>query len=424
MTVDLRVSIIQRHPHRPVILWAAGKYFFALNLAKKQYECWRRSESLGDIRDLVYFSNSEKGENLQSTGYWLSATDDKCIFIFDDIKYQVKHRFLLRKRPVGVLACENGKSLLWGDKFGDLMKVSICDLQLITLNVLQETEIHCKTNQHDKQKKETLDFLKEKFKNYLISNSFLRLNDEDTSASSELLQSKKIEWAPFAGHTAAITSIKITPNQEKVISADRDDKIRIGSVTYPHVTHGYCLGHTEMVTCLCCLNDSFLLSGSGDRTLRLWNIEDEGEEIYKISLGIVPSAIYTTTQSHVLVIGEYLKGVLVFTIQKNSLNTLTITPHPMIDLLSPPLCILPIILTQEEHDILNIQKTEKASQNIIPEIGFYWVDHLGKLHIPVSLATSKSLATSEQEASWIGMDVGEDIVQQPLHLWKHNRTIS
>ncbi|XP_065861126.1 uncharacterized protein [Euphorbia lathyris] len=89
--------------------------------------------------------------------------------------------------------------------------------------------------------------------------------------------------APLLAHYCSIiTSLEFSPDGQFILSADRDFKIRV--TVFPkkpldgaHEIQSFCLGHTEFVSCLAfiCTVDypqGFLVSGSGDSTVRLWDI--------------------------------------------------------------------------------------------------------------------------------------------------------
>ncbi|GAY40663.1 hypothetical protein CUMW_053700, partial [Citrus unshiu] len=89
--------------------------------------------------------------------------------------------------------------------------------------------------------------------------------------------------APLLAHYCSIiTSLEFSPDGQFIISADRDFKIRVtvfpkGPLDGAHEIQSFCLGHTEFVSCLdfVCTVDypqGYLVSGSGDSTVRLWDI--------------------------------------------------------------------------------------------------------------------------------------------------------
>ncbi|CAN6903285.1 unnamed protein product [Brassica oleracea] len=88
---------------------------------------------------------------------------------------------------------------------------------------------------------------------------------------------------PLLSHYCSIiTSLEFSPDGRYILSADRDFKIRV--TVFPeeplqgaHEIQSFCLGHTEFVTCIAFvsspeLTQSYLMSGSGDSTVRLWDI--------------------------------------------------------------------------------------------------------------------------------------------------------
>lgn len=81
------------------------------------------------------------------------------------------------------------------------------------------------------------------------------------------------------GHISSLTDMALSPSGKRLLTADRDEKIRISH--YPHAFEidAYCLGHTELVTCMCVFagekaGEELVLSAGADGTLRLWNVSD------------------------------------------------------------------------------------------------------------------------------------------------------
>ncbi|RID40095.1 hypothetical protein BRARA_J00162 [Brassica rapa] len=97
----------------------------------------------------------------------------------------------------------------------------------------------------------------------------------------EVLPSKK--GAPLLSHYCSIIpSLEFSPDGRYILSADRDFKIRV--TVFPkkplqgaHEIQTFCLGHREFVTCIAFvwnpeLPQKYLMSGSGDSTVRLWDV--------------------------------------------------------------------------------------------------------------------------------------------------------
>ncbi|CAK9151096.1 unnamed protein product [Ilex paraguariensis] len=105
--------------------------------------------------------------------------------------------------------------------------------------------------------------------------------DLDGSHENQPLVNKKA--VPLLAHYCSIiTSLEFSAEGRFIISADRDSKIRV--TVFPkkpldgaHEIQSFCLGHTEFVSCLAFVYSSdcpegFLVSGSGDSTVRLWDL--------------------------------------------------------------------------------------------------------------------------------------------------------
>ncbi|PVV01526.1 hypothetical protein BB560_004053 [Smittium megazygosporum] len=84
------------------------------------------------------------------------------------------------------------------------------------------------------------------------------------------------------GHVSILTSVLIQPKPDNtssnqssfIVSADRDEKIRVSHYPNSYNIVSFCLGHEEFVSTLKIptFNRDILFSGSGDGTLRVWNI--------------------------------------------------------------------------------------------------------------------------------------------------------
>ncbi|XP_015969581.1 uncharacterized protein LOC107493013 [Arachis duranensis] len=88
---------------------------------------------------------------------------------------------------------------------------------------------------------------------------------------------------PLLSHYCSIIpSLEFSPDGRFILSADRDSKIRVTNfpkkpLNGAHEIRSFCLGHTEFVSCLAFVHarecpQGLLVSGSGDSTVRLWDI--------------------------------------------------------------------------------------------------------------------------------------------------------
>eukprot|EP00978_Attheya_sp_CCMP212_P001966 scaffold4059_cov52-Attheya_sp.AAC.4 len=93
-------------------------------------------------------------------------------------------------------------------------------------------------------------------------------NDLDISKVSRLL----------LGHTASmLTGVKVVTDANgvmRILTSDRDEKIRVSSFPCTYAVEGYLLGHEAFVSCLDAATDpgcTKCVTASGDGTIRLWD---------------------------------------------------------------------------------------------------------------------------------------------------------
>ncbi|KAM6969972.1 tRNA (guanine-N(7)-)-methyltransferase non-catalytic subunit wdr4 [Aplochiton taeniatus] len=77
------------------------------------------------------------------------------------------------------------------------------------------------------------------------------------------------------GHLSMLLAMTLSPDDKYIITADRDEKIRVSHLISPYDIQSFCLGHLEFVSALLVPpgHSHWLLSGSGDGTMKLWEYE-------------------------------------------------------------------------------------------------------------------------------------------------------
>jgi len=77
------------------------------------------------------------------------------------------------------------------------------------------------------------------------------------------------------GHLSMLLDILVSKDGKFVLTADRDEKIRVSRFPNSYNIHNFCLGHTEFVTSISWFpstaSKDLLVSGSGDGTVRVWD---------------------------------------------------------------------------------------------------------------------------------------------------------
>ncbi|XP_001689350.2 tRNA (guanine-N(7)-)-methyltransferase non-catalytic subunit wuho [Anopheles gambiae] len=85
------------------------------------------------------------------------------------------------------------------------------------------------------------------------------------------------------GHMSQILALAVSDDERFIVTSDRDEKIKVSAYPDCHNIECFCLGHTEYVGGIEIIPSEKLISVSGDRTLRLWDVT-EGKELCKLSL--------------------------------------------------------------------------------------------------------------------------------------------
>ncbi|KAM4561341.1 tRNA (guanine-N(7)-)-methyltransferase non-catalytic subunit wdr4 [Fundulus diaphanus] len=154
------------------------------------------------------------------------------------------------------------------------------------------------------------------------------------------------------GHLSMLLAMTMSPDDQYIITADRDEKIRVSRHKSPYDIQSYCLGHHQFVSTLQIPsgNPHWLLSGSGDGTVKLWEFES-GRRLQSWDLGQLEDtpcsdaakgktiAVRRVSSSpdgrDVAVLCEGIMKVYIFTLDQNSDEKLV--PHSKLQLSYHPL---------------------------------------------------------------------------------------
>ena len=81
----------------------------------------------------------------------------------------------------------------------------------------------------------------------------------------------------LAGHLSTVTAMVFTPDESFLITAERDEKIRVSHFPNSYNIEAFCLGHTCHVSGLAVAptdGANLLVSGAVDGSLKLWSLPD------------------------------------------------------------------------------------------------------------------------------------------------------
>lgn len=128
---------------------------------------------------------------------------------------------------------------------------------------------------------------------------------------------------PVCGHLSMVMDVLFTDNESALITCDRDEKIRVTSYPDTHNLLAYCMGHSEYVAQVELVphNHSWVLSISGDQTVRIWDFND-GREVFQLPLtgpGAYMTCWKSGENSSIVACAIYQSDTLqIFEIQSNS----------------------------------------------------------------------------------------------------------
>ncbi|KAF7721160.1 WD repeat-containing protein 4 [Apophysomyces ossiformis] len=98
-------------------------------------------------------------------------------------------------------------------------------------------------------------------------------------------ESNDSKLSPIVGHVSMVTDMTLSTDEKFVITADRDEHIRVSQFPNGYNIETFCLGHTDVVTCVQILpwDIAKLVSAGGDSTIRLWDYV-KGKEVQMLDI--------------------------------------------------------------------------------------------------------------------------------------------
>lgn len=100
----------------------------------------------------------------------------------------------------------------------------------------------------------------------------------ESSGSEAAAASEAVEKLPILGHVSMLTAVALTHTsdadpQRFIITADRDEHIRVSQFPDGHNIQAYCLGHAQFLSCLLipARHPELLISAGGDDYLAFWD---------------------------------------------------------------------------------------------------------------------------------------------------------
>ncbi|CAH8283657.1 unnamed protein product [Eruca vesicaria subsp. sativa] len=222
--LEVAPALISLHPFQKSVAVTVGSDLRVFDLIKN------RAVSLVDESDGPSHKDSIRAIRYGANGkLFASAGDDKLVKIWSAESWQCLTTICSEKRVTAVAISSDDSYVCYADKFGVVWVVEL-----------------------------------------------------DGINEAKVLPNKKKGVQLLCHYCSIITSLEFSPDGRYILSADRDFKIRV--TVFPkkplqgaHEIQSFCLGHSEFVTCITFvhnpeLTQGYLMSGSGDSSVRLWDI--------------------------------------------------------------------------------------------------------------------------------------------------------
>ncbi|KAF3906742.1 hypothetical protein AA313_de0202914 [Arthrobotrys entomopaga] len=202
----------------------------------------------------------------------VTTLEDKSLRLLNCDILEVIKEWTLPKRPSAIIITDSDSTILVGDKFGDVYAYSTSS----TTSEPQPTD----------------------GKLLLGHVSLLTTLTTATHLSSH---SNTTTTQSTNGNAS------ISEQQKKyIITADRDEHIRITNYPLTHAIHTFCLAHTQFVSRLLVTSHNTLISGGGDDWLGVWNWY-AGKLLQRVDLREIITRLYPEEEKRVELV-EKMKG--------------------------------------------------------------------------------------------------------------------
>ncbi|CAM0138871.1 hypothetical protein VKS41_006329 [Umbelopsis sp. WA50703] len=221
---------VLHHPVKEQLVLSYGKGFHVLNTSTGEIvkhvepiESSNKGPSFERFRSLSY---NNDGSLLATTG------EDKELRIWDTESWSEISNRSVPKRVNALHFTRDGKTIVEADKFGD---------------------VYCFPTE---------------------------IPADDLSNKKDEQQKHK----PIVGHVSMVTDMVLSADEKYVITADRDEHIRVSRYPNGYNIESFCMGHTDVVTNVRLVpwSPHHLVSAGGDCTLKLWDFV-AGKELQSLN---------------------------------------------------------------------------------------------------------------------------------------------
>ncbi|XP_071955104.1 tRNA (guanine-N(7)-)-methyltransferase non-catalytic subunit wdr4-like [Antedon mediterranea] len=213
------------------------------------------------------------------------------------------------------------------------------------------------------------------------------------------VKNEEDEGTLVLGHVSMLLDLVISPDDKYILTADRDEKIRVSHLPNCYNIECFCLGHTDLVSKIAILpkEQDMLVSGSADASLRFWKYTS-GQELCRLSLKQIEETTRPTVlcircsrkSNYVAILLEKYKGVKIFEYDRvgDVLDARLVA--------SLETCVEPWDIAFDEEDHLWVFKPQQ--NEIITVYEFYMQENILKLK-PTSLKEGNQIIKIKEKVN-------------------------
>ena len=199
------------------------------------------------------------------------------------------------KRPCAITLTPDGKTILCGDKFGDVYSLPLLGKPFVEDPASSEPKIE---DSNGKAEEHVLVLPAASARTVHTKKNQEALRNQQRQIRQK--KEKKIlnfEHQLLLGHVSLLTDLACVSICERtspfghprdyIITSDRDEHIRVSrGMPQAHIVEGYCQGHTEFISKICIPQNhrQLLVSGGGDNYLLVWDWL-RGNLLHRIDIG-------------------------------------------------------------------------------------------------------------------------------------------
>ncbi|KIK61656.1 hypothetical protein GYMLUDRAFT_224619 [Collybiopsis luxurians FD-317 M1] len=206
-----------------------------------------------------------------SNTHLATLADDKFLKVWKLDSLELLHERELPKRPTSAAFTVDGQTIVVADKFGDVFSYPLHPppSNLVTNPPKvppEEVEISEAAPAESPSAESSSPKKRKSKKQKRHENSPV---PRDSLASHEATSNGTL----VLGHTSLLTCFLLTSDGKFIITADRDEHIRVSWYPQGYCIESFCLGHTQFVSAICIppAHPDILISGGGDAELKIWD---------------------------------------------------------------------------------------------------------------------------------------------------------